>query len=184
MTDQAPNSTRNPWIGLRGLADLWALRGWRSDIAQDHQLYPQKNKKNVKKKHTRKSRRATSLKVGCFLSNFYFLQQCCFQMPNVGQSVALVGKCNGSSKSTKTTGKRKHLEISRIWILQVWCHRTWQAGNPPHRWDLSGKIMELEGVFQQTMFDQRGAAWWSTVFCREIIHKWGGWRGALDSRSL
>ena len=38
-----------------------------------------------------------------------------------------------------------------------------------HRWDFSGKLMELEGVFQQTMFDQRGAAWWSTVFW--IIHK-------------
>jgi len=40
-----------------------------------------------------------------------------------------------------------------------------------HRWDFNGKLMELEGVLQQTMFDQRGAAWWSTVFGREVIHK-------------
>ena len=58
-------------------------------------------------------------------------------------------------------------------VAQVWCPRIWQAGNPhnQHRWDFSGKLMELEGVLQQTMFDQRGAAWWSTVFGREVIHK-------------
>ena len=94
--DQNPPKLLEIRCGLRGFC---AANMAKTIAAQNYQLYSQKPaKKCHRKKHQtpqiRKSRRVTSLKVTeCSLSNSYFLQQRCFQMQNVGQSVALAGSC-------------------------------------------------------------------------------------------
>ena len=89
--------------------------------AKNYQLqkrHKKAEKKTEKKTQIPKNRTATSLKVECSVSNSYFLQQFCFQMQNIPKPVHLLENVMKFLDPNKPLEKWKHLEISRIWILQ------------------------------------------------------------------